>query len=355
VLNRDTQRVLVGNPADWVIRANDPRTLTTRGASAYVKLAEGCNRSCAFCVIPHLRGKQRSRTPDDIVSEVEALVARGVLEVNLISQDTIAYGRDRDGEVDLATLVRRIADVKGIRWVRVHYLYPETLTEPLTDLLAQHPQVLPYVDMPLQHASDPMLRRMKRGHGGKRLRTLVERLRTRVERLVFRTAFIVGHPGESEQDFAELVDFVKWAEFDRMGVFSYSDEPGTASHDQDEKVTPKVTATRARQLMAVQRKISRKKNRQLVGQVLDVLVEGPSEESDLVMVGRHAGQSPEIDGMVYLSGDVGGAGRIVSARVASATDYDLMAEVVVESDTPEATLPREPKPKKAEPRRLQVV
>jgi ribosomal protein S12 methylthiotransferase len=354
VLKQTAERVLVGSPADWVIRANDPRTLTTRGASAYVKLAEGCNRTCSFCVIPQLRGKQRSRTADDIVREVESLVAQGVLEVNLISQDTVAYGRDRDGEVDLATLVRRIADVRGIRWVRVHYLYPETLTEPLTELLSQHPQVLPYVDMPLQHASDAMLRRMKRGHGGKRIRTLIERLRARVEGLVFRTAFIVGHPGESEADYEELVELVKWAEFDRMGVFSYSDEPGTASHEQDEKVMPKVTASRARHLMATQRKISRKKNRQLVGKDLDVLVEGPSEESELVMVGRHAGQSPEIDGMVYLSGDVGGAGRIVRARVASATDYDLMAEIVEPSEAAQ-TLPREPNQKRSAPRRLRVV
>jgi len=320
-------RILVGSPADWVIRSKDPRTLTTRGASAYVKLAEGCNRSCSFCIIPRLRGKQRSRPADDIVREVKHLVARGVVEVNLISQDTIAYGRDSDDKARLSDVVRRIADVKGIRWVRMHYLYPETLTDDLVELLTAHPRVLPYVDMPLQHASDAMLRRMKRGHGGKRLRTLVEQLRHRVDGLVLRTAFIVGHPGETEQDFDELIEYVKWAEFDRLGVFRYSDEPETASHEQDGKVPSRTAGARAKQLMAVQRRISRKKNKSLVGRQLDVLVEGPSEESELVMVGRHAGQAPEIDGMVYLSGDVGGSGRIVSARVVSATDYDLMAEV----------------------------
>jgi ribosomal protein S12 methylthiotransferase len=346
VLSGDKNRILVGSPADWVIRARDPRTLSTRGSSAYVKLAEGCNRSCAFCVIPQLRGKQRSRPLDDIVREVKHLVERGVLEVNLISQDTIAYGRDRDDKPSLAEVVQRIAEVRGIRWVRLHYLYPETLTDELVELLTGHPRVLPYVDMPLQHASDAMLRRMKRGHGGKRLRRLVEQLRKRVEGLVFRTAFIVGHPGETEQDFEELREFVKWAEFERLGVFRYSDEPSTASHEQDGKVPARTAGARAKQLMTLQRRISRKKNKLLVGQELDVLVEGPSDESELVMVGRHAGQAPEIDGMVYLSGDVGAPGRIVRAKVVSATDYDLMAEVLDDATAA---------PKVSSRRRLRVV
>jgi ribosomal protein S12 methylthiotransferase len=327
VLLGQAQRILVGNPADWLIRSRDPRTLSTRGASAYVKLAEGCDRKCAFCVIPALRGRQRSRPAADIVREVKLLVERGVLEVNLIAQDTTAYGRDRDDGITLAQVVRRIADVRGIRWVRIHYLYPETLTDELTDLLGGHPQVLPYVDMPLQHASDRMLRRMKRGHGGRRLHTLVEQLRKRVDDLVFRTAFIVGHPGETEADFEELLEFVGWAGFDRLGVFCYSDEPQTRSHAQDGKVPARVAQARAKRLIDFQRRISRKRNRELVGRELDVLVEGSSDENDLVMVGRHAGQAPEIDGMVYLSGDVGRAGRIVKACVRSATDYDLMAEV----------------------------
>ncbi len=355
VLKGCNERILVGSPADWVIRAKDPRTLTTRGSSAYVKLAEGCNRSCAFCVIPLLRGKQRSRPADDIVREVKHLVERGVVEVNLISQDTIAYGRDGDQSATLAEVVRRIADVKGIRWVRMHYLYPETLTPDVIELLTGHPRVLPYVDMPLQHASDAMLRRMKRGHGGKRLRTLVEQLRSRVDGLVFRTAFIVGHPGETEQDYEELLSFVEWAQFDRLGVFQYSDEPGTKSHEQDGKVPARTAGIRAKQLMSLQRRISRKKNKLLVGQQLDILVEGASEESELVMVGRHAGQAPEIDGMVYLSGDVGSAGRIVQAKVLSATDYDLMAEVA-ENEVEVATVaPSAGSAAKTPARRLRVV
>jgi ribosomal protein S12 methylthiotransferase len=248
--------------------------------------------------------------------------------VNLVSQDTIAYGRDLDQDAELADVVARIADVPGIRWVRLFYLYPDKLGDRLIVLLGQHPRIVPYVDMPLQHAADGMLRRMRRGHGGVRLRELVERLRTRVPGLVFRTAFIVGHPGETEAEFEELRDFVRWAEFDRVGVFVYSDEPSSKSFTLPLKIPARVARARAKKLMALQRRISRKKNRALVGRELDVLVEGPSEESELVMVGRHAGQAPEIDGIVYLSGDEALPGQMRRVRITKATDYDLLGELI---------------------------
>lgn len=339
VLGGTAPRVLVGNPADWVVGARDPRTISTRGASAYVKLAEGCNRSCSFCVIPQLRGKQRSRAPADIVQEVHRLAEAGVLEVNLVSQDTVAYGRDLP-EGDLASVVRQIADVPGIRWVRLFYLYPEKLGDELIDLLAQHPRVLPYVDMPLQHAADGMLRRMRRGHGGRRLRDLVERLRARVPDLVFRTAFIVGHPGESAEEFEELCDFVKWAQFDRVGVFRYSDEPSARSSTLGAKIDPATIDRRARKLMRLQQPISRRKNQALIGRQLEVLVEGPSEEHDLVMVGRHAGQAPEIDGMVFLSGEATSPGTLTTVEITQAADYDLVGEVVSPSANAAAPGPR---------------
>jgi ribosomal protein S12 methylthiotransferase len=327
VLSGKAERMLVGNPADWVVTASDPRRVSTRGRSAYVKLAEGCNRSCSFCVIPEMRGKQRSRATDDIVLEVEGLVAAGVLEVNLVSQDTVAYGRDLGDGSNLADAVRRIADVPGLRWVRVFYLYPEKLTDELIDLIAQHPKVVPYIDMPLQHAADGMLRRMKRGHGGARLRELVTRLRARVPGLFFRTAFIVGHPGETEEEFEELCEFVRFAEFDRVGVFQYSDEASAHSSTLPGKVLPRTIAARAKKLMNIQRRISKKKNRALVGQELDVLVEGPSEDSELVMMGRHAGQAPEIDGCVYLSGGSALPGEFRRVRITQASDYDLVGEL----------------------------
>ncbi len=329
VLIGSAPRILVGHPAEWVVGSDDPRTVSTRGASAYVKLAEGCNRSCAFCIIPELRGKQRSRAPDDVVAEVLRLADAGVKEINLVSQDTVSYGRDLAAAPKLADLVRRIADTPQIRWVRLFYLYPETLNDALIELLAEHERVVPYVDMPLQHAATGMLRRMRRGHGGKRLYDLVTRLRTRIDDLVFRTAFIVGHPGETDDEFDELISFVSWAEFDRVGVFRYSDEETAHSFGLPNKVPRKVAAARARKLMSLQRKISRKKNRALVGQRLEVLVEGPSEDNELVMVGRHAGQAPEIDGCVYLSGDVM-PGEMRHTLVTQATDYDLVADVLDE-------------------------
>ena len=327
LLKQGAPRMLVGNPADWVVSASDPRTISTRGASAYVKIAEGCNRSCSFCVIPRLRGKQRSRRISDIVSEVEALVAQGVLEINLVSQDTIAYGRDLAGSKGLPELVEAVAAVPGINWVRLFYLYPEKMNDGLIELIADHPQVVPYIDMPLQHAADNMLRRMRRGHGGKRLYELVERLRKRIDGLTFRTAFIVGHPGETQEEFEELCSFVNWARFDRVGVFRYSDEDEARASALPEKVTKRDSYNRARKLMAMQRKISRENNRRLLGQRLDVLVEGPSEESELVMVGRHRGQAPDIDGCVYLSAGEARPGTIVSATISQTSDYDVLGDI----------------------------
>jgi ribosomal protein S12 methylthiotransferase len=328
VLAGNAERMLVGNPASWLIRSTDPRTVSTGRASAYVKIAEGCNRSCSFCIIPKLRGKQRSRSADDIVREVESLASSGVFEINLISQDTIAYGRDLDASDSLETVVRRVADVVGVRWVRLFYLYPETMTDGLVDLLANHPRVLPYVDMPLQHAADGMLRRMRRGHGGARLRKVVDRLRRQIPGLVFRTAFIVGHPGETDEEFGELLDFVRWAEFDRVAAFRYSDEDGVLSEKMDDKVPEKVSAARFRKLMSVQRPISRAKNKKLVGSRLDVLVEGTSDEHEFVLMGRHAGQAPEIDGQVYLSGGEATPGTLRKVQITQASDYDLVGELV---------------------------
>jgi ribosomal protein S12 methylthiotransferase len=336
VLAGDAERVLVGNPADWVVRAADPRIVTQSRASAWLKIAEGCNRTCAFCVIPQIRGKQRSRSADDIVAEAERLVAEGAIELNLVSQDTVAWGRDRpqDERTALADLVRRVAEVRGVRWVRLFYLYPETLDDALIELLGQHPRVVPYVDMPLQHASDAMLKRMRRGHGRDRQRRVVERLRERVPGLTFRTAFIVGHPGETQADFDELIEFVGWARFEHAVVFRYSDEETCAAFAMDEKVPPLVTANRARKLAALQRRIAREKNRALVGKELEVLVEGASEEHDLVMKGRHAGQAPDVDGSVYLSEGEARAGEMRRVRIAQASDWDLVGELLDEPGAP---------------------
>lgn len=335
---KKAERMLVGNPADWVVRASDPRVLSGPRASAYVKIAEGCNRTCAFCTIPEFRGKQRSRAVDDIVREVEQLADQGVVEVNLISQDTIAYGRDlkdpsiaKEDRAKLATLVKRIGEVKKIRWIRIFYLYPETIDDELVELIAHHPRVVRYVDMPLQHAADAMLKRMRRGHGLDRQKRVVANMREKIPGLTFRTAFIVGHPGETDAEFKELCDFVEWARFEHVGVFRYSDEESCRSYGMPEKVQKRSAATRNRKLMTLQRKIAREKNQLLIGQELDVLVEGESDEHEFVMQGRHAGQAPEIDGQVFLSGGEVAPGQIRRVKISQASDYDLVGEVIDQS------------------------
>ena len=334
VLRGGAERMLVGNPADWVIQAGNPRALSTPGGSAYVKIAEGCNRTCSFCVIPQMRGLQRSRSVRDVVEEVTRLVAEGVREINLISQDTIAYGRDlaRDeggaGRPVLSELLQAVADVPGVHWVRVFYLYPEAMSDALVDLLAHHPRVVPYIDMPLQHAADAMLRRMRRGHGGERLRRVVSELKGKIPELTFRTAFIVGHPGETDAEFDELLDFVRWAEFDRVGVFRYSDEESCGSFGLEGKVSARVAERRHRKLMTLQRGISQAKNARLVGRELEVLVQGPSDEHEYVTMARHAGQAPDIDGQVYLSGGEAFPGQIRRVEITQASDYDLVGELI---------------------------
>ncbi len=353
VLKGDAQRIWVGNPADWLMSATDPRILSTRGASAYVKLAEGCNRKCSFCSIPSLRGLQRSRSIDDVQREVESLCAAGVLEINLISQDTIAYGRDRTDGATLVGVVQRLTEVKGLQWLRLHYLYPETLNDELIDIMANHGKVLPYIDMPLQHVADGMLRRMRRGHGGPRIFQVVERLKQKLPQATLRTTFIVGHPGETDSEFQELCEFLKFAQFDHMGVFQYSDEPGTLSYSQENKVPRKTAEARARKLMSLQRKISKQKNRVLIGKQRMVLIEGPSDENDWVMEGRHWGQAPEIDGKVFLSGSEALPGTMRNVTFTDCREYDLVG--TLDDDDQEQSNAIEPAPAIVPRRRLSVV
>jgi ribosomal protein S12 methylthiotransferase len=322
------ERMMVGHPAEYTLRATDPRRLSLSRHSAYVKIAEGCNRKCSFCAIPSIRGKQRSRPIEDVVAEVERLVSEGTVEVNLISQDTIGYGRDLPGRPSLSDLARALGEIEGLKWIRLHYLYPEKMDDELIDLLASHPKVLPYVDMPLQHASDAMLRRMKRGHGGERLYRLVETLHQRIPDLVFRTTFIVGHPGETEEDFQALCDFVQWAEFDHVGVFLYSHEEGTASGEMTDAVPAKTAKARHRKLMRLQRPISGARQRARVGSEMEVLVDGVSDESDLLLEGRWWGQAPEVDGKVYLANGTAERGTFRRALVTDSADYDLLADLL---------------------------
>lgn len=349
VLVGTNERMLVGNPAAYTMRADDPRMLSGHWHRAYVKIAEGCNRQCSFCAIPSFRGKQRSRPIEDLVREAELLAAAGVVELNLISQDTIAYGRDLPQRESLAELLAALGDVDGIRWVRAHYLYPETLTDALIEVFSQHEKVLPYIDMPLQHASDAMLRAMRRGHGGERMYKVVERLRRAMPDLVFRTTFIVGHPGETDADFQELRRFVEWAELDHVGVFLYSPEEGTRSAEMEGRVEESTAESRRDELMSIQRPISRERLQLRIGTELDVLVEGVSDESDWLLQGRWWGQAPEVDGSVYLANGTAQVGEIRRVLVTDAADYDLMADFIDarggRDAPPDAKDPRRPKVK----------
>jgi ribosomal protein S12 methylthiotransferase len=304
-----------------------PRVITGPRFSVYVKIAEGCDRPCAFCIIPKLRGPQRSRTIESVVAEVEALVADGAREVNLVAQDLTRYGWDLEGRPTLAALLTAIARVDGLRWIRLHYTYPSAFSDQLIEVIASEEKIVKYVDVPLQHIDEQMLKIMRRGHSARVTHDLIERLRSRIPDVVLRSTFIVGHPGETDEMFDGLCAFVREAELDRVGVFTYSQEPGTVSAMLPRRVPAKVAAARRDQLMDLQRQVSRKKNQAMVGRTIEVLVEGESDESELLLQGRWYGQAPEIDGSVYLADGTAQPGEIVRARVTDGSDYDLAASM----------------------------
>lgn len=312
-----------------------PRVLATPKHYAYIKVSEGCDHPCSFCVIPQYRGAHRSRRFESVVAEAANLFERGVREVNLIGQDTTVYGEDLGLKDGLAHLLARLAaiETEHEKWIRFLYAYPNKVTQKLLDTIAAQASVVKYIDMPLQHASASVLKRMKRGANGDLFLKLIERIRQSIPGVSIRTSFIVGFPGETGADFEELLAFVKAARFDRMGVFSYSDEDTSASYHLDGKVDAKTIYNRKRSLMAAQRKISKAQNRTMVGQEFTALVEGPSGETDLLWEARLPSQAPEIDGVCYIN-DFGPAepyrGQFRRYRVTEAHDYDLIGELVDE-------------------------
>jgi len=313
-----------------------PRILTTPRHTAYIKINEGCDHPCTFCVIPQLRGKFRSRRFESVVREAENLAAAGVRELSLIGQDTTYYGEDlglRDG---LPTLLERLAQIEDLHWVRFLYCYPNRVTQKLLDTIAAHLRLAKYLDIPLQHASRSVLARMKRGSNGDAFLKMLERIRKTIPGVSVRTSFIVGFPGETDAEFRELCDFVRAAEFDWMGVFSYSDEDAAKSFSLDEKVDAKTIARRRNELMSIQKKISARKLRGRVGERLQVMLEGPSKDTDLIWEARHDGMAPDIDGKVYITefegvndaADLPAPGTLATIEVTSAKDYDLIGRAV---------------------------
>jgi ribosomal protein S12 methylthiotransferase len=309
-----------------------PRVLATPKYSAYIKIAEGCDHPCGFCIIPQLRGKFRSRRFESVIAEAERLAHSGVREITLIGQDTTCYGEDFGLKDGLALLLEKLAAIDELRWVRFLYAYPNKITQRLLDTIAAHEKICSYVDVPLQHASAAVLKRMKRGGSADIFMRTVEKMRKTIPGVTLRTSFIVGFPGESEKDFNDLCGFVKEAEFDWMGTFSYSDQEGAAAFSLDEKVSPREIERRRKQLMQIQKQISRRRKKQLRGREFDVVLEGPSEESDLLLEARSAMHAPEIDGKLYITdapeGLVPAAGEFYRCQVTETHDYDLVAKIV---------------------------
>jgi ribosomal protein S12 methylthiotransferase len=338
-----------GELPKYLYHDTTPRILATPRHTAYIKINEGCDHPCTFCVIPQLRGKFRSRRFESVIREAENLAAAGVREISLIGQDTTFYGEDlglRDG---LATLLERLAGIEDLNWVRFLYCYPNRITPKLLDTIAAHPRLAKYLDVPLQHASRDVLKRMKRGSHGDAFLKMLERARKAIPGVSIRTSFIVGFPGETDRDFDELCDFVRAAQFDWLGVFKYSDEDASKSYALDGKVDAKTIEHRRNALMALQKKISTQNLNKRVGQALQVMLDGPSKETDLVWEARLEGMAPDIDGKVYVTefegvndaAELPAPGTMATIEITEAKAYDLIGRVT-QFEKPGPGVPRRP-------------
>jgi ribosomal protein S12 methylthiotransferase len=309
-----------------------PRVLATPKSTAYIKIAEGCDHPCTFCIIPQLRGQFRSRRFESVVAEAESLAKRGVREITLIGQDTTCFGEDFGLKDGLALLLEKLAAIEDLRWIRFLYAYPNKITGKLLETIGSSDKICSYMDVPLQHASASVLKRMKRGGGSDVFLRSIAKMRRAIPGLTLRTSFIVGFPGETEAEFEELCEFVREAQFDWMGTFSYSDQDGAAAYGLDKKLSPREIERRRKHLMGIQRQISKKKKKALVGQEFDLLLEGASEETDLLMEGRTAMHAPEIDGKVFVN-DFDESlqpqpGEFYRCEITEAHDYDLVAKIL---------------------------
>ena len=309
-----------------------PRILATPRHMAYIKIAEGCDHPCTFCIIPQLRGQFRSRRFESVIAEAERLAQCGVREITLIGQDTTCYGEDFGLKDGLALLLEKLAGIEDLRWVRFLYAYPNKITGKLLDTIASHEKICSYMDVPLQHASATALKRMKRGGGADVFLKSIAKMRRVIPDLTLRTSFIVGFPGETEKEFEELCDFVRAAQFDWMGAFSYSDQDGAAAYALEKKLSPREIERRRKHLMSIQRQISKKKKKSLVGREFELLLEGESEETELLLEGRTAMHAPEIDGKVFVNDfpeeSEPQPGQFYRCQITEAHDYDLVARII---------------------------
>jgi ribosomal protein S12 methylthiotransferase len=330
--SRETWDGAIADLPNYLYDEATPRILATPRHMAYIKIAEGCDHPCSFCIIPQLRGQFRSRRFESVIAEAERLALSGVREITLIGQDTTCYGEDFGLKDGLALLLEKLAGIEAIRWVRFLYAYPNKITSRLLETIAAHEKICSYMDVPLQHASAAVLKRMKRGGGTEVFLRSIEKMRRVIPGLTLRTSFIVGFPGETEREFEELCAFTRAAEFDWMGTFSYSDQEGAGAFALDEKLGAREIERRRKHLMQIQRKISKRKKHALVGKQFDLLLEGTSEESEFLLEGRTAMHAPEIDGKVFVNDVPEGvqpvAGKFYRCQITEAHDYDLVAQIV---------------------------
>lgn len=329
---RDSWDGAVADLPNYLYDEHTPRILTTPGRSAYIKIAEGCDHPCTFCIIPQLRGQFRSRRFESVIAEAERLAQSGIREITLIGQDTTCYGEDFGLKDGLALLLERLSGISELRWIRFLYAYPNKITGRLLETIAAHENICSYIDVPLQHASAGVLKRMKRGGGPDVFLQSIEKMRRVIPGVTLRTSFIVGFPGETEQEFGELCEFVKEASFDWVGAFAYSDQEGAGAFAQGNKLSAREIESRRRSLMSIQKKISRAKKKSLVGQEFDLLMEGISSESDLLLEGRTFMHAPEIDGKVFVNDfpedKKPQEGEFYRCRVTETHEYDLVAEII---------------------------
>jgi ribosomal protein S12 methylthiotransferase len=325
----DKKYIKVGD-VDKSYSENLPRLLTTPPHTAYVKIAEGCDNYCTYCIIPQLRGKYRSRKIESIIEEVKSLASKGVKEIILIAQDTTKYGVDLYGEYRLPLLLDELEKIEGIKWIRILYSYPNTLSDDLIDSIKRNKKVVNYIDMPIQHISDKILKRMNRKIKKSEIIDIIDKLRTTIPDVIIRTTLIVGFPGETDSDFNELYNFVKDEEFDRLGVFMYSREEGTAAYNLKDQIDENIKIERHRKIMELQKEISFKRNRNKIGNVYDVIIEEKAEDN--LYIGRTYMDSPEIDAIVYVKSETKvKIGEFVKVKISDCLEYDLLGEIINES------------------------
>lgn len=317
----------VGDP-DYIYDESLPRLNSSPAWYSYLKIGEGCSNCCSYCIIPQLRGAYRSRPLEALVAEAEMLASRGVKEINVISQDITRYGVDMDDGTTLETLLRRLAVIDGLKWIRLLYAYPDGISDSLIALIRDEPKICKYLDIPIQHISDPVLKGMKRRSSEQQIRDLIAKLRQEIPDIALRTSLIVGFPGETVDDFQALMNFVEQTQFDRLGVFCYSREEGTPAADMPEQVSERIKRERYRKLMRTQARLSFRRNRALIGRSEQVIVEGYSEETELLLKGRSSRQAPDIDGQVYITSGTADVGDIVTLKITDSSDYDLIGEMV---------------------------